>query len=429
MDAAAGLDLAIVGGGIAGLIHLHYARRAGLRVRLLEKAPVIGGLWATLPAWQDIQICPVDWTLGDLPIAGPMQPQILANIECWVERFGLAQDIVTGCPVTRASHDGDGWLLQTPDGPCRARHLVAATGAHNRPFVPEVTLRDGSVEECHSSVLRNPAMLAGKRVLVVGGGASALDLLDQCLLHGATSIAWAYRRLRWFTPTRKPKAEAGSVRPLARLQAQGVGIDRQNELVRADLLARYQRMGLADLLPEQPLDLRHDQLFPARARMLQALSAIDRHRAEVVALRGGRAELSDGTAQAADLVLWGTGYRTELGYFANPRIAAVQGVNELAARCGCGFRSLDEPDLYFPAVGLEGFGATAFNFALMARTVMSHIRGTARLDLERQPYRLNHLEMALHLAARDPGSFGADGAAWCRSVGLDTPDDQPYPMP
>ena len=72
-------------------------------------------------------------------------------------------------------------------------------------------------------------------MLVVGGGASALDLLDQSLLHGAAHIVWAYRSLRWFTPTTKPKAVAGSVRPVARLQAQGVPLERQNELVRADL--------------------------------------------------------------------------------------------------------------------------------------------------------------------------------------------------
>jgi hypothetical protein len=105
-------------------------------------------------------------------------------------------------------------------------------------------------------------------------------------------------------------------------------------------------------------------------------------------------------------------------------------VNELARRCGCVFRSLDEPDLYFPAVGLEGYGATSWNFAIMARSVMSHICGTARLDLEPLRYRLNHLEMVHHLARRDPASFGgADADAWCRDVGLGTPDDQPYPMP
>jgi len=81
-------------------------------------------------------------------------------------------------------------------------------------------------------------------------------------------------------------------------------------------------------------------------------------------------------------------------------------------------------------VGLEGFGATSWNFAIMARSIMSHIVGTAQLDLEPLPHRLNRLEMVRHLAARDPASFGGAGADdYCRQVGLGTPDDQPYPMP
>lgn len=424
------LDLAIIGGGIAGLIHLHYARRAGLRALLLERAPAVGGLWRELPAWQDIQICPADWTVGDLPIEGPMQPQVLANIECWVSRFGLANDIRTGCEVRLARHDGQHWVLDTSQGPVRAQHLVAATGAHNRPWVPDVPQRDGSVAECHSSALRDPARLAGQRVLVVGGGASALDLLEQCLQHGAAHIAWAYRSLRWFTPTTKPKAVAGSVRPVARMQAQGVPVAKQNELVRADLAARYRHFGLEALLPERPLDLATDQLFPGRARMLAALAQIERHRGEVQALVAGQACLSGGQQLPVDLVLWGTGYHTDLRYFANPALAAVTGVNELAGRCGCMVRSLDEPNLYFPAVGLEGYGATSWNFAIMARSVMSHIRGTAQLDLEPLPHRLNHLAMVRHLAERDPVSFGGQRADdYCREVGLGTPDDQPYPMP
>ena len=424
------LDVAIIGGGIAGLIHLHYARRAGLSALLLERAPAVGGLWRELPAWQDIQICLADWTVGDLPLEGPMQPQVLANIGSWVSHFDLADAIRLACPVQRARHDGRTWVLDTPKGTLRTRHLVAATGAHNSPWVPAVGRRDGSVAELHSSALRNPAQLDGARVLVVGGGASALDLLDQCLLRGAAHIAWAYRSLRWFTPTTKPKAVAGSVRPVARMQAQGLPVEQQNELVRADLVGRYRKFGLQALMPKRPLDLRIDQIFPGRARMLAGLDRIERHVAEVEALEGGQARLSDGSTFGIDLVLWGTGYRTDLSYFANPNLAAITGVNELARRCGCVLRSLDEPDLYFPAVGLEGYGATSWNFAIMARSVMSHIRGTAQLDLEPLPYRLNHLEMVRHLARRDPASFsGADADAWCRDVGLGTPDEQPYPLP
>ena len=104
MPADRPLDLAIVGAGIAGVVHLHYARQAGLDAVVLEARPGVGGLWRELPAWQDIQISAADWAVGDLPLAGPLQPQILANIQAWVERFALADGIRLDSPVRRARH-------------------------------------------------------------------------------------------------------------------------------------------------------------------------------------------------------------------------------------------------------------------------------------------------------------------------------------
>ena len=88
-----------------------------------------------------------------------------------------------------------------------------------------------------------------------------------------------------------------------------------------------------------------------------------------------------------DAILWGTGYGTDLRWFDDPRLASIRSVNELCARCGCIFRSLDAPDLYFPGVGLDGIGAAPWAYMLIARSIMSHIRGTARLDLRRRATR------------------------------------------
>jgi cation diffusion facilitator CzcD-associated flavoprotein CzcO len=119
------LDVAIVGGGIAGVVHLHYARLAGLSALVLEKNDGVGGLWRELPAWQDIQISPTDWGLGDLPLAGATQPQILANIEAWVDRFALANGIRLDSPVCHpraqcrrrlGAADTLGGRVRTPSG-------------------------------------------------------------------------------------------------------------------------------------------------------------------------------------------------------------------------------------------------------------------------------------------------------------------------
>ena len=118
------LDVAIIGGGLAGLVHLHYAKQAGLNALVLERQEGVGGLWRKLPSWQDIQICQVDWTAGDLPIDGATQPHILSNISSWVDRFNLSGGIRLNCPVHLARHTGTCWELDTPKGKLRARWRI-----------------------------------------------------------------------------------------------------------------------------------------------------------------------------------------------------------------------------------------------------------------------------------------------------------------
>lgn len=422
------LDLAIIGGGLAGVIHLHYARLAGLDAQVLEKQSGVGGLWRKLPAWQDLQVSPADFSVGDQVLAGPMQAQVLSYVESWVDRFALADGIRLDSPVRRARHTGACWELDTPHGTVRARHLVAATGGHNAPVIPAVQRRGSTVRELHSSALRDARELADRDVMVVGGGASAFDLLDLCLEHGARRIVWVYRGNRWFSPTRRTKAVAGTVRPFARLQASGTTVAEQNAVIGADLSSRYEKFGIQAIRPQRALDVLHDQLIPGRARMLEHFGALERHRGTVESIEGDEVTLAIGTRHAMDLVLWGTGYQTDLSYFEDPRIASIRSVAELGTRCACMFRSMDAPDLYFPGVGLDGIGALSWAYSLMARAIMSHIGGTAQLDMEPLA-RLNHLEIAQHLAERDPDAQAeGKGRDFYRRLALTLPDDQPYPF-
>jgi hypothetical protein len=90
-------------------------------------------------------------------------------------------------------------------------------------------------------------------------------------------MAWTYRGLRWFTPTRKPKSIAGTVRPYARTQASGMTAAQQNAVIGADMRSRYEKFGITDILPQRALDVQHVQLIPGRARMLENFAALERH--------------------------------------------------------------------------------------------------------------------------------------------------------
>ena len=423
-------DLAIVGGGLAGVVALAYARKAGLNAIVLESKGRVGGLWRDLPAWQDIQISPVDWTLGDLPLDGATQPDILANIEAWVSRFSLADSIRLNTPVHRARVNGVNWELVTPQGVVRARHLIAATGAHNTPVIPQISRIDSTVREFHSSALRDPVILADRDVLVVGGGASAFDLLELCFQQGAHRIFWVYRGLRWFLPTRKPKHIAGSVRGFARMQASGMSALQQSAAIVADMRSRYEKFGISEIMPSLDFDVQHDQLIPGRPGMLENFAAIERHGGSVESISGRTVTLSDGHRLETDLLLWGTGYSLDLSYFEAPEIASIRTLDALCARCGGIFNSLDAPNLYFPGVGLDGIGSSPWAYSLLSRSIMSHIRGTAHFENKVVGHKINHFDIVDYLAPRDPASYPpATWQAHYRDIALNTSDGQPYAIP
>ena len=424
-------DLVIVGGGIGGVIALKYARQAGLRAVLFERSAGVGGIWRDLPAWQDIQFRREDWTLGDLPLDGESQPHILRNIEAWVERFGLAPDIRLGEGVIRAEVIPEGWRVTTGRGSYQSRWLIAATGGHNRPVIPAVERTAPTLDEYHSSQLRDPEVLRGRRVTVVGGGASAYDLLDLALGHGADHVAWVYRSTKWMRPTRRKKYLGTDMRLMARYQMLGRPVEEVNRRANENLRARYVKAGLEPILPERPFDIRHDQLIPGRPGMIKGFARIERYRGEPAAIEGGTVRLADGREIETDLLLWGTGYATDLGYLDVPAFANPVGLNQIAARCHSGFRSADAPNLFFLAPGvLETNTSTPWAYAHVAKSIMRHIRG-ARIFVEppRQEMR-NHFEIVQMLARRDRRNY-LPGLWYLKYLryALYYPRERPMPMP
>ncbi len=376
MNTRADLDLLIVGGGIGGIICLKYAKDAGLNALLLERRERVGGLWRDLPAWQDIQIRKEDWTLGDLPLFGEDQQNILRNIEAWVERFELAPYIRLNEPVTRARVCDIGWRVTTDSGEYEAKWLIAATGGHNIPFVPSVKRVDSSIIEYHSSALRDPEELRDKRVTVVGGGASAYDLLDLSFANGASSVAWIYRSLKWMRPTRRAKYFGSDIRLLAKFQMLCMPESLINRLIRRDLRARYAKARLMDILPEREFDVRQDMLIPGRSGMIKNFLNIARHHGEVESISGELIELSNGERMETDVLLWGTGYRVDLDYLGLESLSGAGGLNDISSRCHSVFLSADAPNLFLLAPGvLEAITSTPWSYAHVAKSIMSHIAG------------------------------------------------------
>jgi hypothetical protein len=430
MSSADPLDLVIVGGGIGGVISLHYARKAGLRTLLLEKQQRIGGLWARLPAWQDIQISPYDWTLGDIPLSGVHQPSIQRNIEAWVDKFGLADSIRLGTPVERIRETTDGWEVTTPSSVHRARHLICATGGENIPYIPPAIRTDAAVREFHSSDFHDPAGLEGKVVVVVGGGSSAFDLLDLALENHASRVVWVYRGTRWMIPTLGSKQFPGYLRRIARQRLLGVPAEQISREMDLELRRLYAKHGLEEIQPECAFDLSKDPLLPGRRLMISEFHRIERIRSDVSAIRGRTIRLSTGDEVDADFLLWATGFEMDLAFFEAPELARLRRLGDLSNRCGCIFRSLDAQRLYFLGVILGGSGSAPWAYSHACRTIISHIVRKTELDLAPVPETLDDFELIRFLAKRDPLNFPpGQWAGRYHELFLDLPEDEPLPIP
>lgn len=152
--------------------------------------------------------------------------------------------------------------------------------------------------------------------------------------------------------------------------------------------------------------------------------------AAVKSICGSTVALSSGAQVEADVLLWGTGYEVDLSWLAaDSALSSVRRLEELNERCGGLCISLDEPDLYFPAVLLDGVGTSTWLFAVVMRSLMAHVQGRVTLDRDRLPRRLNHFDLIRYLAPRDPVHFPPERwEAEYRAL-ANTPDGEPFPIP
>ena len=151
-------DIAIIGGGPAGLVAALYARRANKTVVVLEKG-TFGGQITFSPKVENI---PGFLSVTGNEFAEKLVEQVLeqgADVEC--------------CEVLEVK-DGDVKTVVTDSGDFKAKTLIIATGAKHRTLGLEG--EEGFIGEGISfCAVCDGAFFAGKRVAVIGGGNSALQ--------------------------------------------------------------------------------------------------------------------------------------------------------------------------------------------------------------------------------------------------------------
>ena len=219
IDGQAVLDAAIVGGGMAGLALANAMKNLGLRVQVYDQAPAgFEGPWATTArmetlrspkqltgpalgfpaltfrAWFESQFGAQAWEeLDKIP-----RLQWMDYLRWYRQVNGIAianehevLDIVPSADHVRLRIRGAQGEFDV-----LARHVVLATGRAGLggPSLPDWAQAIASGARAHSSDVMDYAELRGKRVAVIGAGASAMDSAATALENGALGVDLLIRR-------------------------------------------------------------------------------------------------------------------------------------------------------------------------------------------------------------------------------------------
>ncbi len=207
--------VAIIGGGQAGLAVGFYLRRAGLvpgeDFVILDAADRPGGAWphmwdglrlfspstySSLPGW----MMP-SW--DDASHGFPPRDHVVDYLTRYEQRYELAVErprrVLSVERSTLDPHESEPLLVRTSHGDLTARVVVSATGTWTQPFWPACPgAQNFAGSQLHASQYRRPEDFAGQRVVVVGGGNSAAQILAE--VSTVAEATWVTARPPRFLP-------------------------------------------------------------------------------------------------------------------------------------------------------------------------------------------------------------------------------------
>jgi cation diffusion facilitator CzcD-associated flavoprotein CzcO len=333
--------IAIVGAGFAGLGLAIRLREAGIEdFVVLDRADAIGGTWQcnTYPGCQ----CDVPshlYSFSFAPNPGwsrtySLQPEIWDYLRRVSDEHGLGPHLRLGHELTGAEWEEDAqqWRITTSQGELTAQVLIEATGALSHPARPRIRgLRRFEGTMFHSADWDHEHDLAGKRVAVIGTGASAIQFVPEIqprvaalhlfqrtapwvMPHSDRPISALERRLYRTLPLAQRAVRAGIY--WLREVTLAVGMTRDPRYLR--LLERVGRRHLRSQVsdPELRRKLKPDFRLGCKRILVsnRYYPALARDNVEVVTdditeVRGRSIVTADGREREVDTIILGTGFR------------------------------------------------------------------------------------------------------------------------
>lgn len=445
--------IAIVGGGAAGLAMGMQLERAGHDdFVILERSSGIGGTWhdnrypgaaCDVPSHlYSFSFAPKsDWTYKF-----SRQPEIESYLQRCADEHGLASHLRLGTEVHGARFVDGAWQLSTSTGELAADVLVSGTGQLNRPRVPALPgLETFAGTAFHSARWTPQFSAAGKRIVVIGSGASAVQIVPE-LVRDAAHVTVMQRTPAYVIP-RNDRAYLGFEKWLFRyvpgwralyrlliywsLEARFTALRRGSVMARITrwMATRHLKKQVADpklralLTPDYPLGCKRivisDDWYPALARdNCSVVTAPIEH----VAPEG--VVTADGAVHAADAIIFATGFEST-SFLAPMQIVGNDGVALTDAwRAGAeahrgmlvsGFPNLFL--LYGPNTNL-GHNSILFMIECQVRYVMRCLdelarRGARWIDVKREAMARSNADLQ---QALEQTSWSSDCSSWYKTA-------------
>jgi cation diffusion facilitator CzcD-associated flavoprotein CzcO len=322
------VDVVVIGAGQAGLSSAYFLRRFGIGFLVLDSEDGPGGAWRhrsptlTMGKIHNIFDLPGIPRSPEVDLSRPAAEVVPAYYAEYESRIELP--VLRPVTVSSVSRDGgERLVIDTSSGSWAARAVVNATGTWTRPYwpyYPGAAAFGG--RQLHYAGYRGPGEFAGRRVVVVGGGASAAHVLSE-IADVAAATLWVTRRPPVLRDLEFDEDERRAA--VARVEAR----------VRAGL-------------PPQSVVSATGLGYTAVIREALAKGVFNRlPMFQRVIPRG--VEWDDGTTAAADVIVWATGFRSALDHLAPLKLRKPGGGILVD-----GTRAVEEPRVH-----LVGYGPSA----------------------------------------------------------------------
>ncbi len=209
-------DVIVLGAGWSGLMACKYCLGEDLKTLVLEGRDSIGGVWSFTRDCRYGGVMTTTETtssrciteISDFPMPEsypgfPSHVQILAYLNAYSDRFDLERCIRLDHRVDRARKVDGVWHVTCTNGSeFRAKNLIVSSGVHQHPndVSGDAPFSSFGGPILHSAAVKEaPPDLAGKTIVIWGGGESASDIAFQTS-KTAARVYWCIPNGQWFVP-------------------------------------------------------------------------------------------------------------------------------------------------------------------------------------------------------------------------------------